>query len=135
NHLENAVLTKLPLDLLRGKKVLEVRPSYVNKGEIVGRLLSSQRAQPFDYVLCAGDCETDMDMFRRLSREFAGKAGTAFSVMIGPASKRTVADWHLPAPADLIAVLETMGRMEEVVELDEGVREVVESGVAIAASS
>ncbi|KNE71940.1 trehalose-phosphatase [Allomyces macrogynus ATCC 38327] len=138
NHLENAVLTKLPLDLLRGKKVLEVRPSYVNKGEIVGRLLSSQRAQPFDYVLCAGDCETDMDMFRRLSREFAGKSGTAFSVMIGPAGKRTVADWHLPAPADLIGVLESMGKMEDVVEeevdMANGMHE-VESGVAIAASS
>ncbi|KAG0273014.1 threalose-6-phosphate phosphatase [Linnemannia exigua] len=40
NHLENAVLSKLPVEILVGKKNLEVRPTIVNKGEIVKRLLN-----------------------------------------------------------------------------------------------
>ncbi|KAI9138180.1 glycosyltransferase family 20-domain-containing protein [Paraphysoderma sedebokerense] len=39
NHLENAILSKLPVEILIGKKNLEVRPVSVNKGEIVKELL------------------------------------------------------------------------------------------------
>ncbi|KAG0263759.1 threalose-6-phosphate phosphatase [Mortierella polycephala] len=65
NHLENAVLSKLPVEILVGKKNLEVRPTVVNKGEIVKRLLSQHPEAEF--VLCAGDDKTDEDMFRALA--------------------------------------------------------------------
>ncbi|KAK3814090.1 MAG: glycosyltransferase family 20-domain-containing protein [Benniella sp.] len=65
NHLENAVLSKLPVEILVGKKNLEVRPTIVNKGEIVKRLLSQH--PDADFVLCAGDDKTDEDMFRALA--------------------------------------------------------------------
>ncbi|KAG0352161.1 threalose-6-phosphate phosphatase, partial [Gamsiella multidivaricata] len=65
NHLENAVLSKLPVEILVGKKNLEVRPTIVNKGEIVKRLLSQH--PEIDFVLCAGDDKTDEDMFRALA--------------------------------------------------------------------
>ncbi|KAG0052579.1 threalose-6-phosphate phosphatase [Gryganskiella cystojenkinii] len=65
NHLENAVLSKLPVEILVGKKNLEVRPTIVNKGEIVKRLLSQH--PEVDFVLCAGDDKTDEDMFRALA--------------------------------------------------------------------
>ncbi|KAI1319792.1 threalose-6-phosphate phosphatase [Mortierella claussenii] len=65
NHLENAVLSKLPVEILVGKKNLEVRPTIVNKGEIVKRLLSQHPEAEF--VLCAGDDKTDEDMFRALA--------------------------------------------------------------------
>ncbi|KAG0217919.1 threalose-6-phosphate phosphatase, partial [Mortierella sp. GBA43] len=65
NHLENAVLSKLPVEILVGKKNLEVRPTIVNKGEIVKRLLSQHPDSEF--VLCAGDDKTDEDMFRALA--------------------------------------------------------------------
>lgn len=71
NHLENAVLSKLPVEILVGKKNLEVRPTIVNKGEIVKRLLSQH--PDVEFVLCAGDDKTDEDMFRALAS--AGNQG------------------------------------------------------------
>ncbi|KAF9931429.1 threalose-6-phosphate phosphatase [Modicella reniformis] len=65
NHLENAVLSKLPVEILVGKKNLEVRPTIVNKGEIVKRLLSQH--PEVEFILCAGDDKTDEDMFRALA--------------------------------------------------------------------
>ncbi|KAG0218852.1 threalose-6-phosphate phosphatase [Mortierella sp. GBA43] len=65
NHLENAVLSKLPVEILVGKKNLEVRPTIVNKGEIVKRLLGQH--PDVEFVMCAGDDKTDEDMFRALA--------------------------------------------------------------------
>ncbi|KAF9956675.1 threalose-6-phosphate phosphatase [Mortierella alpina] len=65
NHLEGAVLSKLPVEILVGKKNLEVRPTIVNKGEIVKRLLSQH--PDVEFVMCAGDDKTDEDMFRALA--------------------------------------------------------------------
>ncbi|KNE63665.1 trehalose-phosphatase [Allomyces macrogynus ATCC 38327] len=72
NHLENAVLSKMPLEVMKGKKNLEVRPLAINKGEIVHRLLATAapRGARFTYVFCAGDDVTDETMFKRLRREF-----------------------------------------------------------------
>ena len=64
NHLENAILSKLPVEILVGKKNLEVRPTIVNKGEIVKRLLGQH--SDVEFVMCAGDDKTDEDMFRAL---------------------------------------------------------------------
>ncbi|KAI8323534.1 family 20 glycosyltransferase, partial [Martensiomyces pterosporus] len=65
NHLENSVVSKLPVEILVGKKCLEVRPISVNKGEIVKRLLGNNSEQ-WEFVACAGDDKTDEDMFRAL---------------------------------------------------------------------
>ncbi|KAF9438868.1 threalose-6-phosphate phosphatase [Entomortierella beljakovae] len=65
NHLENAVLSKLPVEILVGKKNLEVRPTTVNKGEIVKKLLHQH--PDAEFVMCAGDDKTDEDMFRALA--------------------------------------------------------------------
>ncbi|KAI7832183.1 glycosyltransferase family 20-domain-containing protein [Gamsiella multidivaricata] len=77
NHLENAVLSKLPVEILVGKKNLEVRPTIVNKGEIVKRLLSQHT--DVEFVMCAGDDKTDEDMFRAL----AGSNSAHGSILIG----------------------------------------------------
>ncbi|KAI9481077.1 MAG: glycosyltransferase family 20-domain-containing protein [Benjaminiella poitrasii] len=65
NHLENAIVSKYPVEILVGKKNLEVRPMMVNKGEIVKRILSKN--SDANLVICAGDDKTDEDMFRALS--------------------------------------------------------------------
>ncbi|KAF9168867.1 threalose-6-phosphate phosphatase [Mortierella sp. AD011] len=65
NHLENAVLSKLPVEILVGKKNLEVRPTTVNKGEIVKKLMLQH--PDVEFVICAGDDKTDEDMFRALA--------------------------------------------------------------------
>ncbi|KAJ3364139.1 threalose-6-phosphate phosphatase [Allomyces javanicus] len=123
-HLKAAVLARWGLAMLPGKKNLEVRPANVNKGEIVARLLA--RYPDVKFVLCAGDCVTDLDMFRRLRAAYGDPAGTTplatpadanapkvFTVNIGPRTKRTVADWHLPSPAALGDVLRTLAGMTD----------------------
>jgi len=62
--LENNVAHKRPIEVLVGKKNLEVRPIAVNKGEIVKRILYLNPDAQF--VFCAGDDKTDEDMFRSL---------------------------------------------------------------------
>lgn len=65
-HLENLLdYNHLPIEVLVGKKNLEVRPLAVNKGEIVKRILAAH--SDTEFVLCAGDDKTDEDMFRALT--------------------------------------------------------------------
>ncbi|KAI7867163.1 glycosyltransferase family 20-domain-containing protein [Spinellus fusiger] len=68
NHLENTIVSKLPVEILVGKKNLEVRPLFINKGEIVKRILSQN--PDANLVICAGDDKTDEDMFRTLSTAY-----------------------------------------------------------------
>jgi trehalose 6-phosphate synthase/phosphatase len=63
--LENAIVSKFPVEILVGKKNLEIRPMSVNKGEIVKRILAKN--SDTNLVICAGDDKTDEDMFRALS--------------------------------------------------------------------
>ena len=106
NHLENAVLSKLPVEILIGKKNLEVRPVSINKGEVVKRLLLQQKDQ-FDFIFCAGDDRTDEDMFKIL-RKAGLPEDWIWSTTIGGASKCTLAKSHVPTPEELIQVLEKM---------------------------
>jgi len=61
-HLENAVAKKWDVEVMNGKANLEVRPSFVNKGEIAKRLVNAYGAgkeEPPEFVLCLGDDQTD----------------------------------------------------------------------------
>ena len=51
--LENNLARKRPIEVLVGKKNLEVRPMAVNKGEIVKRILYYN--PDAEFVFCAGD--------------------------------------------------------------------------------
>ena len=62
--LENNLARKRPIEVLVGKKNLEVRPIAVNKGEIVKRILYNN--PDAEFIFCAGDDKTDEDMFRAL---------------------------------------------------------------------
>ncbi|KAF9104361.1 threalose-6-phosphate phosphatase [Mortierella sp. GBA35] len=99
NHLENAVLSKLPVEILVGKKNLEVRPTIVNKGEIVKRLLAQH--PEVEFVMCAGDDKTDEDMFRALvgpnnnhnnSNNAAAAARRNSNTVVEPYSDKLVAE-------------------------------------------
>ncbi|KAK0203723.1 trehalose 6-phosphate phosphatase [Desarmillaria ectypa] len=63
--LENNLAHKRPIEVLVGKKNLEVRPIAVNKGEIVKRILYYN--PDAEFIFCAGDDKTDEDMFRALN--------------------------------------------------------------------
>ena len=66
--LESSLAPRRPIEVLVGKKNLEVRPLAVNKGEIVKRLMYEN--PDADFVFCAGDDKTDEDMFRSLRTVF-----------------------------------------------------------------
>lgn len=66
--LESSLAPRRPIEVLVGKKNLEVRPLAVNKGEIVRRLMYEN--PDADLIFCAGDDKTDEDMFRSLRTVF-----------------------------------------------------------------
>jgi len=77
-HMENLTTqNKLAVEVLVGKKNLEVRPLAVNKGEIVKRILYSNADA--DFVFCAGDDKTDEDMFRALASLSTANEGALFN--------------------------------------------------------
>lgn len=126
--------TDYDLDVMEGKANIEVRPKFVNKGEIVKRLvwhhhgrrqdmLNTKReelaiSEMPDFTLCLGDDFTDEDMFGQLnsieavwnkqySDEVNQWGGFGFyPCTVGSASKKTVAKAHLTDPQQ---VLDTLG--------------------------
>jgi len=85
-HLSN-LLSNLPVEVIQGHKVVEVRMHGVNKGAVVGPLLAQGS---YDAVLALGDDATDEDMFAALPAE-------AIAVHVGPGESRApfrIADPH-----------------------------------------
>ncbi|KAF2268425.1 hypothetical protein CC78DRAFT_551295 [Lojkania enalia] len=106
-HLEKTVAKKYDVEVMTGKANLEVRPRFVNKGEIAKKLVQAYGEGPGDapdFVLCLGDDFTDEDMFRSL-RQSKLPQENVFSVTVGASSKQTLASWHLVEPADVISVI------------------------------
>lgn len=115
-ELEATVGRKWDVEVMAGKANVEVRPTFINKGEIVKRLISRYHnpgEEPTDddrnpgrieFALCSGDDSTDEDMFRSLN----GVSGTVleanhvFTVTVGASTKVTLAKWHLLEPEDVI---------------------------------
>ncbi|KIJ25501.1 glycosyltransferase family 20 protein [Sphaerobolus stellatus SS14] len=128
--LENNLVHKRPIEVLVGKKNLEVRPLAVNKGEIVKRILYQH--PDAEFIFCAGDDKTDEDMFRALNLPpaindvlkldapvsaalFEGnpdatfepvnikiRPETTFSTTVGASNKKTLARWHVTSPQEVI---------------------------------
>ena len=136
-HLENTVAKKWDVEVMNGKSNLEVRPTFVNKGEITKRLINQYGhnvGEPPEFVFCAGDDFTDegqllrstikcrwrlrvlLDMFRALR---ATKLPTdhVFSVTVGASSKQTLASWHLLEPADVISSIALLNGMADAGDL------------------
>lgn len=130
-ELENTVGRKWDVEVMAGKANLEVRPTFINKGEIAKRLVNTYNAElraaaaaagngstgedalpnKIDFVLCLGDDFTDEDMFRALnglSQPGDGQAEAdieeddCFTVTVGASTKVTLARWHLLEPEDVI---------------------------------
>jgi trehalose 6-phosphate synthase/phosphatase len=96
--LENA-LAGSPLEVLPGKKVMEVRPRGVNKAEVGRRVLKARRrAAP---IVAIGDDETDEDMFAALP-----DSAVTIAVGPGPTCAKYVVDDHLAARSLLAALLD-----------------------------
>jgi len=74
-----AMLAETELRAFRGEKIVEIKPVWANKGEVLERLLASY-ADP-DFILAAGDDRTDEDLFERLPER-------AWTVHVGPGPTR-----------------------------------------------
>ncbi|KAI1305077.1 trehalose-phosphatase [Xylaria venustula] len=124
DELKSTVAKKWDVDVMTGKANLEVRPTFINKGEIAKRLVhhytseAASRAgekntaqqdgvsesSELGFVLCCGDDFTDEDMFRALD----GLSGTqlvadhVFTVSVGAKNKVTSAKWHVLEPQDVL---------------------------------
>ncbi|KAH7349105.1 glycosyltransferase family 20-domain-containing protein [Pyrenochaeta sp. MPI-SDFR-AT-0127] len=106
-HLERTVVKKYDVEVMTGKANLEVRPRFVNKGEIAKKLVleyGDGPGEPPEFVLCLGDDFTDEDMFRSLLQSNL-PADHVFSVTVGASSKQTLASWHLVEPSDVISCI------------------------------
>jgi trehalose 6-phosphate synthase/phosphatase len=74
-----AMLAQTELRAFRGEKIVEVKPVWANKGEVLDRLLAAY-PDP-DFIFAAGDDRTDEDLFERLQAD-------AWTVHIGPGPTR-----------------------------------------------
>jgi trehalose 6-phosphate synthase/phosphatase len=113
-ELDQTVTRKWDVDVMVGKANLEVRPTFINKGEIAKRLVAELSAQAdadskLGFVLCCGDDFTDEDMFRALNGLSSPDNNAApitpdqtFSVTVGATTKVTLARWHLLEPEDVV---------------------------------
>ncbi|RDL33895.1 putative trehalose-6-phosphate phosphatase [Venustampulla echinocandica] len=103
-ELDNTVAKKWDVEVMTGKANLEVRPTFINKGEIAKRLVASYGkivGELPEFTLCLGDDFTDEDMFRALSGCHL-PAENVFTVTVGASSKMTLAKYHLLEPADVV---------------------------------
>ncbi|KAI0468199.1 trehalose-phosphatase [Xylaria cf. heliscus] len=118
NELRSTVAKKWEVDVMEGKANLEVRPTFINKGEIAKRLVHQYNSNDtpqsseneinggskLEFVLCCGDDFTDEDMFRAL----IGLSGAQlveehiFTVSVGARNKETLAKWHVLDPKDVV---------------------------------
>ncbi|KAI5460306.1 putative trehalose-6-phosphate synthase/trehalose phosphatase [Mariannaea sp. PMI_226] len=115
-ELESTVGTKWDVEVMPGKANVEVRPTFINKGEIAKQLITTyhnpnpqqmemdQAPGPIEFALCMGDDFTDEDMFRSLNAASGTVLDTnhVFTVTIGASTKVTLAKSHLLEPEDVI---------------------------------
>ncbi|KAI1619884.1 alpha,alpha-trehalose-phosphate synthase [Exophiala viscosa] len=112
--LEDKVMRDWDVEVMSGKANLEVRPQFVNKGFIATRLINEygyDTGVPPEFVLCLGDDQTDEDMFRALLKTDLPK-DHVFACTVGASSKRTLANWHLLEPSDVIASVAALLKQE-----------------------
>ncbi|GAB4137126.1 MAG: bifunctional alpha,alpha-trehalose-phosphate synthase (UDP-forming)/trehalose-phosphatase [Planctomycetota bacterium] len=87
-------LANQPVEVLTGRKVVEIRAAGVSKGRYVARAIRDLADGTF--VLCAGDDRTDMDMYPVLP-------GTAYTIHVGSVTDE--ARFSAEAPEDVRALL------------------------------
>ena len=89
-------LANLPVEVMSGHRIVEVRQHGVNKGIVLPAILAAIIASPEEFVIAVGDDRTDEDLFAALPEHCVGlKVGS------GP----TLATRRLPDPEAVHAFL------------------------------
>ena len=94
-HHLTGVTSRLDLQLLQGKKVLEIRHAGVDKGIAAASWLTDVRDKDA-FILCAGDDTTDEDLFKVMPEH-------AFSIKVG--KEVSNAQYNLESPAAVLDLL------------------------------
>lgn len=89
------------LQVLSGKKIIEVRNSGIDKGTAIRKVLAREA---YDFVFAVGDDRTDEDMFRLLMDH-----PNCYSIKIG--SEASFAKFNLHTPQMVISLLESMNQL------------------------
>ncbi|HEX8182987.1 MAG TPA: bifunctional alpha,alpha-trehalose-phosphate synthase (UDP-forming)/trehalose-phosphatase [Candidatus Saccharimonadales bacterium] len=88
------------LGVFNGNKILEIKPTDVNKGSAVTHLLDQYPAAKIpDFILCMGDDYTDEDMFDSLPL-------TAYTIKVGRG--RSIARYRVQTTDDVYALLKRL---------------------------
>ncbi|HZH04153.1 MAG TPA: trehalose-phosphatase, partial [Myxococcaceae bacterium] len=93
----NALLSNVPVEVLSGNKVIEVRPHGVHKGRVVGPVLAAAPAGSLPLAL--GDDTTDENLFAALPAD-------GLSVHVGPTPSQ--AHYRLDGVEDARAFLQRL---------------------------
>lgn len=126
-ELESTVGAKWDVEVMPGKANIEVRPTFINKGEIAKRLItmyhtpsteSEDKSGHLEFALCMGDDFTDEDMFRSLNAASGPvlDANHVFTVTVGASTKVTLAKSHLLEPEDVIECVALLAGVQDVGE-------------------
>lgn len=102
-NLETSLLTKYPVEILAGKKNLEVRSVRCNKGSCLKDIL--QNYPKVDFILCAGDDKTDEDMFRLLSTQYSERDDVSLFTCVVGFPERSAAKFCCANPNALLSTL------------------------------
>lgn len=94
------ILADMPVSVLQGKKVIEVRAAEANKGHFVRWLLHTHPLAAHEVVIAVGDDETDEEMFAAL-----GEA--AVTIRVGPGT--TSARYRIERQAGVLHFLRKLG--------------------------
>ncbi|ANE52975.1 bifunctional alpha,alpha-trehalose-phosphate synthase (UDP-forming)/trehalose-phosphatase [Flavisolibacter tropicus] len=92
----------LDLQVLLGNKIVEVRKHGVNKGAAIQHLLHDCN---YDFILAAGDDNTDEDMFRALNN-----VKNCYTIKIGAAA--SFATYNLSSPYMMVALLQNLNHFK-----------------------
>ena len=86
----------VPLAVIQGSKVIEVKPAQHSKGTVAATLFEDS---PYDFVVSIGDDTTDEDMFRQLPN-------WAYTIKVGAGV--SFARYRLARQRDVVALLRQM---------------------------
>lgn len=92
------------MEIIAGKKNIEVRPNSTNKGKIINMLLERHK---IDFIFCAGDDKTDEDMFKVLSQ--MPESIKTFTCKIGNPSAKTFAKYRFNTSDQMVSLLMRLG--------------------------
>lgn len=90
------IASSMPLTVIQGSKVVEVKPAQHSKGTVT---LALAEQKPYDFIVSIGDDTTDEDMFRQLPN-------WAYTLKVGPGA--TNARYRLARQQDVETLLQQM---------------------------